>query len=189
MSGNQYFFSDPHFNHANIIKYCNRPFSSVEEMNTVIIDNINAVVGPGDILWCLGDWVFGRNKAENAKKFLERITCGTVNLIWGNHDKKRDMRGLFNQEHDMYTVRVQDRGEKQSIVLCHYAMRIWNKSHHGVWHLYGHSHGTLPDDPNSMSFDVGVDCHDYKPLSFDDIKKIMSQKQFQPIDHHNASTT
>ena len=100
------------------------------------------------------------------------------------------MRGLFNQEHDMYTIRIHDRGESKSIVLCHYAMKIWNKSHHGVWHLYGHSHGTLPDDPYSMSFDVGVDCHDFKPLGFDDIKKIMDKKKkFKPIDHHNASTT
>ena len=36
---------------------------------------------------------------------------------------------------------------EQDIVLCHYAMRVWQKSHYGAWMLYGHSHGTLPDNP------------------------------------------
>jgi hypothetical protein len=63
-------------------------------------------------------------------------------------------------------------------------MRTWNKSHRGSWHLYGHSHGTLPDDPHSMSFDVGVDCHNYRPLSFEQVKAVMSKKLFKPIDHH-----
>ena len=58
----------------------------------------------------------------------------------------------------MYELKVNDpdgRHGKQGIVLCHYAMRVWNKSHHGNFMLYGHSHGSLADDPNSMSFDVG----------------------------------
>jgi calcineurin-like phosphoesterase family protein len=74
--------------------------------------------------------------------------------------------------------------EGQDITLCHYALRVFNKSHHGSWHLYGHSHGTLPDDPNSLSFDVGVDCHNYFPISLDQVKKIMSKKTWKPIDHH-----
>ncbi len=72
----------------------------------------------------------------------------------------------------------------QDIVMLHYSMRVWNKSHHGSWHLYGHSHGTLPDDPNSLSIDVGVDCHNYQPISYDEIKSIMSKKEFKPVDHH-----
>ncbi len=40
----------------------------------------------------------------------------------------------------------------QPIVICHYAMRVWNRSHHGAWHLYGHSHGNLPDTPTSRRY-------------------------------------
>lgn len=63
-------------------------------------------------------------------------------------------------------------------------MRVWNKSHYGAWMLYGHSHGSLIDDPNSLSFDVGVDCHNYKPFSFEEVKEIMSHKIWKAIDHH-----
>jgi calcineurin-like phosphoesterase family protein len=47
----------------------------------------------------------------------------------------------------------------QSIVLCHYALRVWNRSNRGSWHLYGHSHGRPPEVRHSLSMDVGVDAH------------------------------
>ena len=49
-----------------------------------------------------------------------------------------------------------------------------------------HSHGSLADDPNSLSFDVGVDCHDFKPVSLDRVSEVMASKTFKPIDHHGA---
>ena len=70
------------------------------------------------------------------------------------------------------------RGER-FIVLFHYAMRVWNASHYGTWHLYGHSHGDLPDDETSLSFDVGVDCHNFYPLSYSDVTGIMSKKNWK----------
>ena len=71
------------------------------------------------------------------------------------------------------------RGE-QMIVLFHYAMRTWNASHWGTYHLYGHSHGSLPDDINSLSFDIGVDCHNYYPLNYAEVKAIMQRKEWVP---------
>jgi len=63
-------------------------------------------------------------------------------------------------------------------------MRVWEKVHRGAWNWYGQSHGSLPDDPNALAFDCGVDCHDQKPLNFHDVQKIMAKKTFVPIDHH-----
>ena len=63
-------------------------------------------------------------------------------------------------------------------------MNIWDKCHHGSWHLFGHSHGSLKDNPNSLSFDVGCKIWDYKPLEFEEVKRLMSLKTFKPIDHH-----
>ena len=63
-------------------------------------------------------------------------------------------------------------------------MRVWNKSHYGSWNLYGHSHGSLPDDPHARAIDVGVDCHNFAPVSFDEVKVIMERKLWKPIDHH-----
>ena len=72
----------------------------------------------------------------------------------------------------------------QKIVLNHYSMTVWDQSHRGSWQLYGHSHHSLPDNPNSLSIDVGCNGWDYKPLEFEQIKKIMSKKIWKPIDHH-----
>jgi len=58
-----------------------------------------------------------------------------------------------------------DSQHPQVIVLCHYAMRAWDRSHYGSWHLYGHSHGTLPG--YGLSFEVAVDCWDFRPVGLD----------------------
>jgi hypothetical protein len=64
----------------------------------------------------------------------------------------------------------------QPVVISHYAMRVWNRSHHGAWQLYGHSHGNLPDTSTSLSMDVGVDTHDFRPWHFDEINLLMTEK-------------
>jgi calcineurin-like phosphoesterase family protein len=112
------------------------------------------------------------------------VQCANIVLIWGNHDQRGrgDPRfeGLFQSTHDILELSL---GE-QFFVLCHYAMRVWNHSHHGAYHLYGHSHGTLPDDANARSFDCGVDCFDFKPISLEQVTAVMQTKHWQPIDHH-----
>jgi len=65
---------------------------------------------------------------------------------------------------------------KQGIVLCHYEMRVWPHSGRSPWQLYGHSHGNLPDDPFSLSMDVGVDSHGFRPLHFKEVQTIMKAK-------------
>lgn len=173
-----FFTSDTHFNHANIIKYCNRPYKSVAEMNEALIANWNKKVGPDDEVYHIGDVSFGN--VDLCRPILQRLN-GTIYLIKGNHEKPAlGCRERFAWIKDVYEVTV----EGQPIWLSHYAHRVWNKSHRDVWHLYGHSHGTLPDDPFSNSFDCGVDCHNYEVLSFAEVATIMAKKQFKPKDHH-----
>lgn len=179
---NIFFTSDTHFGHANIIRYSNRPFSSVEEMDETLIENINKMIKPNDILYHLGDFSFKRG--DFIYDYMDKIRCNNIYYIYGNHDKEirknRDLQLRFIWAKDFAEINVNG----QEITLCHYAMRVWNKSHHGTWHLYGHSHGSLPDNNNSLSFDIGVDCHNYKPLHFDEVAVIMSKKEWKPIDHH-----
>ena len=184
-----YFTSDPHFGHANIIKYCNRPFASADEMDRTIIDRWNERVQPGDTLYCLGDWCLWKGSksiGEVAASYRERINCKKIVMLWGNHDKRgrRDeqFHKLFDGLYDLLELEIAG----QLIVLCHYAMRVWNKSHHGSYHLYGHSHGSLPDDPTARSFDCGVDSFNFYPVSIEEVVAKMANKQWQPIDHHGA---
>jgi calcineurin-like phosphoesterase family protein len=173
-----FFTSDPHFGHANIIKFCNRPFSSVEEMDEAMIERWNGKIKDGDTVYLVGDFSF--HKPAKTQEIIDRLN-GHKHLILGNHDRhlKPNILECFDSVNQMLDISVSDhelpRG-KQDIVLCHYAMRVWNASHYGSWQLYGHSHGGLADEPHRLAIDVGVDCHNFTPLSYHDIKEIMSRK-------------
>lgn len=159
-----YFISDTHFNHNNIIKFCNRPFNDVLEMNEVLIDNWNKVVKPTDNIYHLGDVGFG-----HINHILERLN-GKKYLITGSHDKNVHLiKKYFIGIDNMKVIK-----EKIPITLCHYAMRTWYHSHFNTWHLYGHSHGNL--EGLGKSFDVSVENILYKPISLLEIQKIMESK-------------
>lgn len=181
-----FFTADTHFNHGNIIKYCNRPFESVDEMNREMIKRWNSKVGHNDVVYHLGDFCFCRKYGVDDIRYFYHQLNGKIHLIIGNHDDRRVVHeaNVFESIKDLDRVRF----DNQKIVLCHYAMRIWNASHHGVWQLYGHSHGTLPDI-GGLTFDVGVDNFDYYPLSFDEVKSIMDKRGMKMVgadDHHMA---
>jgi calcineurin-like phosphoesterase family protein len=158
-----------------------------------LINSINKFVKPNDILYHLGDFGFGFNKVQRFKEIREAIKCENIYLILGNHDHvfekhskyAAELTPLFkNVYHLLYKGIC-----KQYIVMCHYAMKTWPWQHQGSWNLYGHSHGNLEDDKNSLSLDVGVDTclygHvKYTPYSFEEIQGIMSQKKFTKLDHH-----
>lgn len=179
---NSFFTSDTHFGHANIIKYSSRPFASAKEMDDTIIHNWNAVVAPGDTVYHLGDFAVGGPEAD---EYLRRLN-GNIKFCWGNHDNR--LNRAKSRPIDVADIRYIS-VERQEIVLCHYAMKVWDKSHKGAWHLYGHSHGTLPDDPNSLSLDIGMDCHNMFPLNFYQVKALMAKKTYKSVDHHGSHTT
>ena len=77
-----YFSSDHHFYHANIIKLCNRPFSSVVEMNETMVRRWNETVSPDDTVYYLGDFSLAFRPVE---LFTYRLN-GNKFLIPGNHD-------------------------------------------------------------------------------------------------------
>ena len=72
------------------------------------------------------------------------------------------------------------------IVLHHYGQRVWRNSHRGAYHLYGHSHGSLP--PFGLSVDVGVDSKEitseYRPVSFEEVRQYMDNRKPEKVDHH-----
>jgi len=174
------FTADHHYGHNNIIRFQDRPFESVHEMNLEMTQRWNAVVKPEDTVYHLGDFSWNPRTAREA---LNRLN-GTIHLVEANHEHAAlKFRDRFASVSPLMEVQVPDpdapRGT-QLIVLCHFAMRVWNKSHWGSWHLYGHSHGKLADLPESLSFDVGVDCWDFTPLSYQQVKEIMARKTWTP---------
>lgn len=164
-----WFTADTHFNHSNIIRYCNRPYQNINDMNRDIMEKWIKVVKPNDTIYHLGDFGFG-----NLSGILDRLP-GKIRLIKGSHDKSAlRFKGKFEYISPLVEVGI----EGITVVMCHYAMRTWHKSHFNSWHLYGHSHGTLP--PIGKSWDVGVDNNGFIPLSWEQIKEIMAKRPDNP---------
>jgi len=157
-----YFTADTHFGHTNIIKYCNRPFSDVEEMDETIIKTWNRMVGQDDIVYHLGDFSMG-----DPRKYYSRLS-GKVLIVPGSHDKELHKLPSYAVLPPLTSVTI----EGQVIVLCHYAMRSWDRSHYATWHLFGHHHGKLLS--YGLSFDVGMDCWEFAPVSLERVKKKMA---------------
>lgn len=172
-----FFTSDHHFCHTNIIKFCDRPFEDVEQMNEVMIQRWNEKIQAGDEVYHLGD--FGLKDPDKVGRILDRLN-GKKYLIAGNHEwaaQKHPKK--FKWIKDYYELKVKDTdcaNGVQRIILFHYSMRVWRGEYRGNWQLYGHSHGNLADEQERLAFDVGVDSHDFYPLSYDEVKAIMRKK-------------
>lgn len=168
-----FFTADWHLGHNNIIKYCDRPFKNTDEMDSVLINNVNEVAKPDDRVYNLGDVGMFRD-TDRLRAYRQRIVCKNVFVILGNHDQrnKKDIARYFTVLPAEYEY-TSDDGYR--IILNHYAMRVWSSSHHGVVHLYGHSHGTLPPIPGMAAYDVGVDPRNYRPDSLDQVKAEMKR--------------
>ncbi len=165
-----FFTSDGHIGHANLVRgglRTRRPFSSIEEHDEALIAAWNAVVGPDDTVWHLGDFCYRCSEAH-ALAVFRRLHGRRRYLVRGNHDRiaaRLPWDGVSDVAH--VPVPTAD-GTVQGVWCSHYAHRVWPRMHRGDIHLYGHSHGTLPG--TAMSTDVGVDCFDFRPVTLDEIR-------------------
>ena len=188
-----------------------RDFNTLEEHNETLVNNINSLVKEDDILYHLGDWSFGG--INSIWNFRKQLKCKNIHLIFGNHDHHienhtnipTEQIGEFNKLNVFSSWHGVDVGSahlnclfksvqhykeivinKQIFCLSHYSHRVWNKSHKGSIHLYGHSHGTLPGLGKSM--DVGVDTNNLKPYHTDEIMERMNKVETKIVDHHTKYT-
>lgn len=185
-----YFTTDTHLGHSNLVVGVSswegldrcRPFGTIEEHDATIIDNINSRVRKNDTLYHLGDFAISSN--ANIIAYRDRIRCQNIHLIYGNHDepirKRKILRNLFSSCNDILRINH----ERQAIILCHYAMRVWYKSHRGTWMLCGHSHGSLNLENCGKILDICPENHNYTPWSFSEVYDYMSSRNIEKVDHH-----
>ena len=195
--------SDIHAQHKNLCRGTStwtdksgcRDFSCPEEMWEVIRDNLNKKVQSSHLIIHEGDFIFG--KKDNLPKLLREVNCPNWIHLFGNHDdwmkqdKNRHFLTYFNRGcHNYLEVVILNR----LFILNHYRQLIWRDQHEGSIHCYGHSHGTSPDDLNSLSIDTGCETklfnhEQYTPYEDIEIISIMDKyKKFTRIDHHNENT-
>lgn len=155
-----YFTSDSHFGDHRTLNIWKRPFGSVAEMDSLLLERWNAAVGPEDEVWHLGD--FARKPAD-VPGLLERLH-GVKHLIRGNNDPPGTATAPgWASVRDYAEVELEGR----SLVLCHYPFRTWNGQHKGAIDLHGHSHGRLKALPRQ--FDVGVDAREWRPVRLEEL--------------------
>jgi calcineurin-like phosphoesterase family protein len=200
-----YFSSDFHAFHANISGPSRsawssgfRNFKDEYVMTAHLAEMINKTVQEDDNLYFMGDWSFGG--PDKVEKFRNLIICKNIHLCLGNHDqhirrnKPTKVEGVFNK--DLFTS-VQDTLEvsfgKKVIFMSHYKHHIWNGSHKGYIHLYGHSHASAEHIKIGKSMDVGVDnayklLGEYRPFSLEEVLNLMDKRAVHYPDHHDKNT-
>ena len=206
--------SDTHLGHSRIIQYTNRPFPDVGAMDEALIANWNDRVKDDDTVYHLGDFCFGPTRVAVAYFARLRGDIRILGTPW-HHDKSwLPNPTWFNalQSLSGHTVKIlppmhvllfqkysndpegRPEGRPKPVVLCHYPIAKWDRSHYGSWHLYGHCHGQFQN--GGLSMDVGVDATwykgpdtmKYKPISIEEIACCMIERQQRGTGLGNALT-
>lgn len=179
-----YFTSDTHFGHENVIRYCDRPFCNVQEMNLVMLSNIQQSLTDEDDLYFLGDW------SMNSKYYclIRNIPFRHLYFVLGNHDRAKKLR--YQLEIDKLSNRVtilNDRiieiagkhfylthrpiqASDNMPTLCGHVHEKWTIQKSGSEIREFKRDGEVQIKHLTQSvLNVGVDCHEFFPLSEADI--------------------
>lgn len=168
----KYYIADTHFGHENIIRFCNRPFSSVNEMNEVIINNWNKRVKEIDEIYIAGDMFFKMNIGE-VEAILNRLK-GRKHLIIGNHDSSWITDELIDKYFESCNNYLEIHDYKKFIVLSHYPMLSYNKQS-GGYMIHGHIHNDTLFDywpvlvRRERILNAGVDINGFKPVTINEL--------------------
>jgi len=182
-----WFSADGHYDHDNICKYAERPFSSTFHMNMGMVASWNHVVDHDDKVIYAGDFTLG-NK-EIARRYFSMLNGHIIVLGDPEHHDHRWVphslgpsnfySGSGHQvviSREIYHVpRFEE--DRLPIVVCHFQMATWHKKHYGAWHLYGHSH-TRGDRGSDNSLNIGVDnaavlLGEYRPFHLDEVRELI----------------
>lgn len=174
-----WFTSDTHFGHKFMVE--RRGFDTVEEHDDHIIETWNQKVGIQDIIFHLGDFSFSHK--QKTKGILRKLH-GRIHLVRGNHDRMgSNVEAMLSWVGNYRQIKPTVRGATQPIMLFHFPIQVWDKCHYGSWHLHGHSHGNLPQDPTKRRIDVSWDVWG-APVDLEGIANTMSYLGFKAEDHH-----
>lgn len=186
---NIWFTSDWHFCHDKEFVWKARGFSSIDEMDEVIVQKHNSLVKPGDTVYCLGDCAL--NDVTKASEYMSRLN-GNIIILIGNHDTANKQK-LYNQ---LPNCTCQDyvtmlKFGKRTFYLSHYPTLTGNVGETcKPWCLHGHTHGRNAFELiEHRCYNVGMDAHDCNPVSLEEIttdireyrNKQIFKKEYQQV--------
>lgn len=198
MKSNILFTSDTHYAHANIIKYCNRPFLTVTEMQEGLIERFNSVCNEQSIVYHLGDFSMSPRWVEAV---LPRLKRKEIHLILGNHDKpfRNDPKWLIQYKawgfdtikwHDRFAHPLLKAAGYEYVNLCHLPYKgagdkgaydptdeerypDYRLEDDGQWLFHGHSHNPPELRVRAKQIDCGVDANNWTPISLEQLIELM----------------
>ena len=176
----EFFISDLHFGHENILRFDYRPWDTVDEMDDALIDRWNRKVTKDDHVYVLGDFVYRNRKPVS---YYTEALNGHIHLIRGNHDKRSEQyEKCFSEVVDYKDLVVLADGVRCRLILSHYFMPVYNGAHRMAFMLHGHTHmtqsATLEEKMKAELRDRGARCEaynvgcmyqNYEPQTFEEI--------------------
>lgn len=194
-----WFTSDTHWGHQNIIRFCNRPWKTVEEMDEALIENWNSVVRKDDIVFHLGDFAFAPN--WRWKELLGQLN-GHIYLVLGNHDVSRwpgdKIMELFDGVYNQLHLKING----YQVYLNHYPFLCYAGTYTNpkiaTIQLFGHVHSSPSSsgkDCNRLNnlfpyqYDVGVDNNNYTPISWEQVQEKIAYQVEHGIPTYNSNHT
>jgi calcineurin-like phosphoesterase family protein len=190
-----YFSADHHFDHANIIRYCGRPFAGVNEMNEEMVRRWNSVVGPSDTVYYLGDFSMAKRPVLHFGSQLN----GEKRLIIGNHDRCHPRKQSAAEVQAVYRdggftsfdVELTMQLAGQEVLLNHFPYfaaelaaeyvvkhQDLRPKDRGLWLLHGHVHEKWKIKDRMIN--VGVDAWDFYPVPLSTIESLIHEHEASP---------
>ena len=155
-----WFIGDTHFYHNNVIRYCNRPFQNVEEMNNYLITNWNKTINKEDRVFMMGDFALcGKDNIIEIGNKLQ----GRKILLLGNHDSASRTTYQLAGFENVYYVPILF----ENFILSHYPIDDCKYNN-----IHAHSHNKRVND--KTHFCTSVEMINYKPINFNVIKDYFS---------------
>lgn len=154
-----FFIGDTHFNHTNIIRYCNRPFADVEEMNAALIANWNSVVSDNDLVIHVGD--IGMGNKEVITNLVAQLK-GRKWLIMGNHDrfKVKDYYDMGFEYVSEFPIIY-----KGMVIISHQPVAV--TADMPYFNIYGHVHDNpMYETRTPKTWCVSVERINFTPAEF-----------------------
>lgn len=175
-----YFTADWHLYHKNIIRYCNRPFKTVKAMHNRLFSEFNAMVLPDDETYHIGDFTMvGASHKERFKDTVRKIN-GVQHLILGNHDEMKPFHYIdigFTSIHTSFPLTYTFEDRVFNFVLNH-DPSVYCMLKEDQYLLHGHIHNLYQHLlPARRIVNVGVDVWDFKPVSIEDICRLIVKEE------------
>jgi len=186
MNNNWWFCSDLHLSHTSILRgFRGTIFKTVEDHNETIVNNLLSIP-KGSNLVIAGD-LFWKFNSKQVEEFFTKFKKAGISIfiVYGNHDKLSWFKYSIIRSHGHRKIMAV---EGQSITVDHYPLVVYNQSHYNAWNLYGHIHyedatwTKAKKDPLGLRFsgkklNINIELHDFKPLSFEEIKTYMDSRE------------